>query len=393
MIYINLAVSCRRNKGRLPINDLNTLTGALFGIYHGVYRTYTTNLILAGVNLVLAALIICFYDLLSALISVLTGAYCLLLAILMLLSFVLYKDVGYFTRWSFFLKSAFLLMAGILCIARPLGYIAALKYFFAVYFLILSVLCLLDYLTLALPERMGRRIELPFRIVAPLWFVSFIPARLIKRLGANAINRTLLREDAPPDLEIFIHSGADTGHIIGHVDMYFDGRVYSFGGYDEKETRVLGIMNAGGLFIADRERYITITKEKLNLTIYSFGIRLRPGQADIIRSELSAFMENTVPWDPPAAAEEKAGQEVTADDYASLIYKWAGGEFYKVTAGRYRTYFALSANCTAFVYQLMVKLKMKRIINLGTLTPGAYFSFLNTELAHPGSPVISRRIY
>ncbi len=46
--------------------------------------------------------------------------------------------------------------------------------------------------------------------------------------------RFTLKERVPPDIEVFVHASEEGFSKFGHVDLYFEGRVYTYGCYDDR---------------------------------------------------------------------------------------------------------------------------------------------------------------
>ena len=56
-------------------------------------------------------------------------------------------------------------------------------------------------------------------------------------------------------MEIFVHSSMNGFNRLGHVDIYFDNKVYSYGNYDDSSKVFLEMIGDGVVFITDKEHY------------------------------------------------------------------------------------------------------------------------------------------
>ena len=130
-----------------------------------------------------------------------------------------------------------------------------------------------------------------FRITLPVWLAAFLPYTMISRVNQifrrpsekTKPSRQLpeedvfdaVKEETPPDMEVFIHTSPDGVGMFGHVDLYFDGQVITYGCYDDRTKWFFDALGEGHmLFIADRETYIPFCIHESNKTIFGFGLRL-----------------------------------------------------------------------------------------------------------------------
>lgn len=220
----------------------------------------------------------------------------------------------------------------------------------------------------------------PFRLSPPLMFTA-LPYALIKFFPAY------LRDEGsttiPSDTEIFVHV-ADTKYgKLGHVDLYFDGNVVSFGSYDETARKLDGALGDGILFFSpNREEYLDFCKNYSHKTIIRFGLRLTEAEKQELRFHVAALRAQTEPWQPTA--------EAGPVPYARLLQQTTGACFYKFRSGRFKTYFILKTNCVKLCDTIIGSLGLQR--PNGILTPGSYYAFLCRELRRPNSRVLYKRV-
>ena len=115
---------------------------------------------------------------------------------------------------------------------------------------------------------------------------------------------TVLKENAEPNLEMFIHvtktdlgqwgmSTCVTRDALFHLETTI--RIQS----DSLERW------GWGSFSADREKYIEFCKRENHKTLLGYGLALSPEQLAAVDKEIAKLMSLTVPWDPPQIVKPK----------------------------------------------------------------------------------------
>ena len=229
--------------------------------------------------------------------------------------------------------------------------------------------------------------------------MHFIISLLIPYAFYTKINKKLSDEITPVkidkdvsgdvDLEIFIGVKDSLIGTFGHADLWFEGKVYSYGHYDEDSKKLFDTIGDGTLFIIDdRMKYLRFCAEHSKKTIFAFGITLTDKQKEKVRNELNKIKSNTYRW--KCVQENDKSQEL--GDYASCLYRSTNAKFYKFTQSSYKLYFALWTNCVKLVDNIL-KATGGDILRLnGVITPGAYYYHLNNEFKKKKSNVIRKEI-
>ena len=251
-----------------------------------------------------------------------------------------------------------------------------------------------------------------FRITLPVWLAAFLPYTMISRVNQifrrpsekTKPSRQLpeedvfdaVKEETPPDMEVFIHTSPDGVGMFGHVDLYFDGQVITYGCYDDRTKWFFDALGEGHmLFIADRETYIPFCIHESNKTIFGFGLRLDEEQKQSIREKLQSIQALLIPWysDAQLARMGRLPKDGHYDDYASLLSEVVPTRFYKFKSGKFKTYFVLGTNCVLLADQLIGAAGTDILKVGGIITPGTYYDYLNREFLRNNSLVISRKAY
>ena len=256
---------------------------------------------------------------------------------------------------------------------------------------------------------MTKRTKRRTRIGIPLSVAAVIPSWLLRRMRRRiAADEGLRRElmeaqkeaaaSEPADVEIFIHLSDVFQESFGHVDIALGDRVVSYANYDEGSTILFGAISDGVIALIDRQRYIQHALQGENKVI--IGFRLRTGQDYRARMEervhqLCPVLEK---WEPPYAAWEREhppGQPAPQDG-ASALYRDTGCAFWKVKKRKYRFFFCLNTNCVSFADELLGVIGIDRVRHSGTLSPGEYYAYLESQLGAAGNAsfmVAERHVY
>ena len=202
------------------------------------------------------------------------------------------------------------------------------------------------------------------------------------------------KENAEPNLEMFIHVTKDGFGAIGHVDICYKGRIISFGNYDTNSERLFGSMGEGVLFSADREKYIEFCKRENHKTLLGYGLALSDEQLAAIDKEIAKLMSLTVPWDPPQMVKPKhPGIDKEEPMYAYKLKQEADALLYKFTASKFKTYFVMSTNCVLLADTIVGTAGTDILSARGFISPGTYQNYLDKEFERPHSLVVTKRVY
>ncbi len=237
----------------------------------------------------------------------------------------------------------------------------------------------------------------------PLVFAALIPRATLQKindaleLGEGETASEIYdraKENAEPNLEMFIHVTKDGFGAIGHVDLCYKGRIISFGNYDTNSERLFGTMGDGVLFSADREKYIEFCKRENHKTLLGYGLALSPEQLAAIDKEIAKLMSLTVPWNPPQMVKPKRpGIDKEEPMYAYKLKQEADALLYKFTSSKFKTYFVMSTNCVLLADTIVGTAGTDILSARGFISPGTYQDYLDKEFERPHSLVVTKRVY
>lgn len=197
---------------------------------------------------------------------------------------------------------------------------------------------------------------------------------------------------APYNIQIFIHTTKKGISKYGHVDLYLDNKVFSFGSYDRSSEKLFGLFGDGMIYIVNnKEKYIKFLNSYSNKAVFAFGINLKRSQYENLKLRLTNILNNSTKWTPPAYYFNDF--KTYKNDYSSNLYKNTNASFYKINSGSFKTYFTFYTNCVMFINHLIGKHRNNPINLTDLITPGVYFDYLNKMLKKKNSCVVSLDVY
>ena len=324
---------------------------------------------------------------------ILFSLYIFLNGIIKFSTFCVYKSNNFKGFFRTLFASILDFVFGFIIITNPSRSIKPLTYILGIYFILIGFNHLIDYLRVKFPNNFFFK-KRRFRITLPTIISLLIPYAFYTKINkklSDEITPVKIDKDVSGDVDLEIFIGVKDSLIgtFGHADLWFEGKVYSYGHYDEDSKKLFDTIGDGTLFIIDdRMKYLRFCAEHSKKTIFAFGITLTDKQKEKVRNELNKIKNNTYRW--KCVQENDKSQEF--GDYASCLYRSTNAEFYKFTQSSYKLYFALWTNCVKLVDNIL-KATGGDILRLnGVITPGAYYYHLNNEFKKKKSNVIRKEI-
>ena len=270
-----------------------------------------------------------------------------------------------------------------------------LTLFAGIYFIGSGLISLAYHLLVTNPDVTPEK-RRTFSVPMPVFFSIFLPLRayisiskLIKESGQQ-----LKPEEPDADLRVYVYLKGEGPEILGHLDIAYQGTIYSYGCHDPLARKMFGIYGDGVLMVSEEKAFRNQHLEVEHKTILSYGICLTAEEKKQLEQNIAHMMARTIPWKPKAQiCEEKGIPFEGFHDYASRVYEYTHCQFYKFTKGQFRTYFVTYTNCVLLADTLIRNKDLNLIDLSGIVTPGAYLSFLNSEYLNPNSIVVSRTLY
>ncbi len=264
----------------------------------------------------------------------------------------------------------------------------------SIYSILLGLSMFIDNLNIIISKKTKSKFKRNIKITFPKIFEAIIPYSIMQEINNNVKQEkktiyTYEKEKRKINLEILIHTSNRGANKVGHIDIYFQSKVYSFGNYDEGSRTHKEFFGDGVLFISNRKKeYINFCIDNSKKTVFDFGIHLTKKQEQAIKEKIKIIRKECIPWNHK---QDKLYNN--ANSYAGRLYKKTKAHFYKFPKGKYHTYFVLGTNCCTLVDDIVGKIGIDIISLNGIITPGTYYDYLNRMLKQKKSNVISKEIY
>lgn len=301
---------------------------------------------------------------------------------------------GNFIRFSSVVSGLVCFSIALPIIIKPVMRLDSFVIFVGVYMLLLGIYYIYDFIVIVIPVRAKNRLKRKIRITLPKIVETIIPYSVMVEINRNLkVNEntdyisTSIKENS--DLSILIHTSNRGFNRMGHMDIYFGGKIISYGNYDEGSRFWREFFGDGVLFVVDsKSRYINFCIDHSKKTIFEFGIVLIEEQKVRVRERLAKLCSLGVEWNHKEDKHYNAGAS-----YAGSLYKKTKAKFYKFDKGKYHTYYILGSNCCHLVDDIVGASGMDILSINGIITPGTYYDYLNRNLKQGKSNVVSKVVY
>ena len=357
--------------------------------------TVLTSLLCLG----LAGLIIVRPVIYQRFIHYLVGWWALINAVIQFINFYVYRqDCLKGTTYQFF-KGLVNLVFGLVLIINPFDKIWMIAAIAGIYLIFYGLSTFFEALKDLISSGTRIKITNHLRLSVPVLFSALIPQRFFLSINALIKTNKLVPENpavTPQDtnLEVFLYLKESGPESLGHCDISFNGRIYSYGCHDPHNRGLMGTLGDGVLIVSDRDSFLKHALKTEDKTIIGYGLTLTEKQNQILQKRIDDMMARTVIWKPDGQLMAEGDTSITeAKDYASRVWNSTKAQMYKFTQGKFKTYFVFSTNCVLLADELLHYKELELIPIGGIVTPGSYLEFLNREYCRPYSMVSRRTIY
>lgn len=333
----------------------------------------------------------------------LIGLYSLLLGVTHLIIFLQYRNEHSTKPLRQALFCIICFIFGISCLGALAAHIEISLTFIGIYFILLALTLFADFAICLIPKERKNRLKRRIRFNLPVFLTALIPYKTLTKINkyfesAPEAEKAQLSSKKPErgdaNVEVFVHVAPDGFGCMGHVDLCIEGKVISYGGYDERSMKLGGGIGPGVLFEHEsKDAYIKFCKSKSNKTLFGFGLCLSSEELCRIKLKLEEIKENAIEWLSNAQLKELvAGENLDCSDYGSQLYIATGARFYKFSHGSFKYYFVLGTNCVKLADTLLGACGTDAVA-CGIIAPGTYYTFLDREYTLQNGTVVSRKVY
>lgn len=357
------------------------------------------HLMTISINLIIGVIILSFPKMPVSLFGVIVGLYALILGLSHVISYYLLHKNAVKGKLIEIILAVMYLGFGIFLLFSPYLRMDVVLTITGIYFILYGFTYLKDMMQAILPIRYKNNVKRKIRITLPVFVEALIP-----RFVLDEINNFLQpkddeenmveglpeyvesKGDEDANLEVFVHTSPKGFGAVGHVDICYQGKVISYGNYDNNSHRFFEMVGDGVLFYADRESYIPFVIGDSNKTLISFGIHLDEQQLKQVENKIMLIESNLYRWTPPI-------YEGKDDMYATRLDYYVNTVFYKFKESKFKSYYVLGTNCVLLADQILGSAGIDVLKMSGIITPGTYYEYLNKEFASKRMFVISKEIY
>lgn len=330
-----------------------------------------------------------------SLFPIIFGLYMLINGIIKLLIYIIYKKQKLKGYHPTLLASITDFIFSLIMLFNPSKNIKSLTIILGIYLILFGFTYFYDFLKDLFPKFFSNN-RRRLRITLPLFISSLIPYSVYTKIN-NILDKYITpvhinnkNTSGTVDLEIFIHVKNTAVGSIGHADLCFENKVYSYACYDEDSKKLFKTLGDGTfIIIKSKNKYLKFCTSHSKKTIFSFGVSLTNKQKERIKKELEKIQEHSYRW----YCKQELDNLNEYDDYASILYRYTNAKYYKFTKGKWKKYFLFSSNCVKLVDKVLGATGSDILKLNGIITPGAYYNYLNKEFKRQNSNVIRKDIY
>lgn len=354
----------------------------------------------AILNMVLGFGMLLFPKIPLSLLPLLFSFYVLVSAVIQIVYYFFLKQNQVSGRIKELGKAIFYILLALPFLLAPLINLKYMLIIVGVYLLLYGMTSIYDFLEETLPLKKNKKRK--FRISLPIFITAFIPYSVFKDINESSLEMAAPKKmpkknNEDYNLEVLVHVSPEGSGTIGHVDIWFDNRVISYGNYDMRSRKLKEAIGDGVLFTCkNKEEYLHFCQKHSKKLLFGFGLQLNEEQEKAVREEIARLEENLYEWIPyykRALDNHETITEGMYEDYASTLYKMTHAKFYKFKTGKFKTFFILSTNCVALADQIVGAAGTDIVQMSGLIAPGTYYDYLYREYCKKNSIVVAYNVY
>ena len=339
-----------------------------------------------GLNITLGVLMIFFNKIPLSILPISFSIYMLFNALSRFINYNIGLSLQLKSRFKEFIMGLFLLSLSFIFIVAPLKNIHFLIFIASIYFILLGLSLILEYIVELINLKTKYNPKKKYRMTLPFFIDAIIPI-----LGLNIIekkHKNIEKEDG--DISVYVHLSDHGLNQFGHVDVEIDNKIYSYGNYDKSSQKLFSGVGDGVLTeTMTKYEYINYCIFNSKKTIVEYQIKLDHNQKKEIRERLKNIKKDTIKWQPNSMKDPKGEYK----DYSSKLNRATKTNFYKFNKGKYKTYFVVGTNCTYLANELLKENIFEVLKLVGIITPGTYYEYLEENYRLGKLNIINKIVY
>lgn len=350
-----------------------------------------------------AVVFVLFMHQMSSLYAFLLGIYILVVGVIKVIDYIILRANRTPGRIMVLISAIIILILSYPLVFNAEGSVTMAFFHTGVFCVFYGFTLLGDFFVEVSPIKQTNRFKKRMRINLPVFLTMLMPKKAIGYINQllsvdddGVIEEQSFKVDQVPDVEIFVHVTEKGFGTIGHADLYFEGKVYCYGNYDDDSFKLFGSVGDGVLFtVTNRDEYINFCAKATGDSIFAFGLRLNEAQKEAIRERLASLFTHVYPWECKLQRyEEKTySSEQKPDDYASRLYEATHAKLYKFRDTSFKAYFVLTTNCVKLSDYVIRSTGIAAANPNGIMSPGEYYEYFDRQYHLKNSIVISKQTY
>ena len=361
---------------------------------------FIDTLIKTTINVIFGISIMFFSKYIITSFTLIFALYTLLISIVNIISYVIYVENNIKGKLNVFINAITSLIFTVILLINPTLNIKYVLIILSIYLMLYGLKNIINFIFQILPKKITNKIKARIDFPMPLLIAMFVPKALLKEI--NEILKVdkekkfdYKKNDLKSKLFVIIHLAKSGSASFGHIEVSYNGKIYSYGNYNKHSRHLFDAIGDGIILVADKEKYIDYCIHNKKRYLIEFGIVLTEKEEKQIEKRINKLItENTEPFYSDLELYEKG--KIMYDDFndmSSEIYKYANGKYYRITKGKNKIFFVLKNNCAQVAEQIL-KGNGKRIIKLnGIISPGTYYDYLNQAFLMKNSNVVTKKVY
>ena len=240
---------------------------------------FIDTLIKTTINVIFGISIMFFSKYIITSFTLIFALYTLLISIVNIISYVIYVENNIKGKLNVFINAITSLIFTVILLINPTLNIKYVLIILSIYLMLYGLKNIINFIFQILPKKITNKIKARIDFPIPLLIAMFIPKALLKEI--NEILKVdkekkfdYKKNDLKPKLFVIIHLAKSGSASFGHIEVSYNGKIYSYGNYNKHSRHLFDAIGDGIILVADKEKYIDYCIHNKKRYLIEFGIVL-----------------------------------------------------------------------------------------------------------------------
>ena len=222
---------------------------------------FIDTLIRTTINVIFGISIMFFSKYIITSFTLIFALYTLLISIVNIISYVIYVENNIKGKLNVFINAITSLIFTVILLINPTLNIKYVLIILSIYLMLYGLKNIINFIFQILPKKITNKIKARIDFPIPLLIAMFIPKALLKEI--NEILKVdkekkfdYKKNDLKPKLFVIIHLAKSGSASFGHIEVSYNGKIYSYGNYNKHSRHLFDAIGDGIILVADKEKYI-----------------------------------------------------------------------------------------------------------------------------------------